>query len=113
MRNNDSCKQRVVVVPNKGRLGNQLFSFAVCYSIAKSNGLCYKGNSAVCNTFEHSTLLMANACAPTARRTTPAPLQRHERLSISLSLSPKKSIFRREAGAASGSTDLVELCVVR
>lgn len=41
MDNATACGSRkVVVVPNHGRLGNQIFQFAVCYAIATEHGLC-------------------------------------------------------------------------
>ena len=46
-----SCERKVVVIPNHGRLGNQLFQFAVCYALALENGLCLKPNPAVCHAF--------------------------------------------------------------
>jgi len=49
--NATSCSRRVVVVPNHGRLGNQIFQFAVCYALAKQNGLCLKANPTVCSAF--------------------------------------------------------------
>ena len=51
MDNATACGSRkVVVVPNHGRLGNQIFQFAVCYAIATEHGLCASPLRAACAT---------------------------------------------------------------
>ena len=42
--------RKVVVVPNHGRLGNQIFQFAVCYAIATEHGLCASQLRTACAT---------------------------------------------------------------
>ena len=37
--NATACERKVVAIP-AGRLGNQIFQFAVCYDIATEHGLC-------------------------------------------------------------------------
>ena len=51
--NATACERKVVAIP-AGRLGNQIFQFAVCYAIAVESRLCIKAPAALCRAFAMS-----------------------------------------------------------
>ena len=94
-----SCERKVVVIPNHGRLGNQLFQFAVCYALALENGLCLKPNPAVCHAFALSGPWVGCHGSPRA------PQQRRLKPPAAWWGAEDRKAVRRAVAAARGPTD--------